>query len=202
MRRRRRSRLFCICGFLRLLCEPRGARSCGMMTWMTSQRWTRSRILSVHIPWQHEVRCERSGWGHIVTDRFWKSSGQCSGWLTLFTLSHKKSTKQQRKPELAGSHLQPEHRGSPLVFTKEDEMNLPLFLLKTAATIPQMHSELAVREQASGFSRGILFLWVFSLESSHVWPNLNDQLSSYESAEVVSTPGSLYQNLLKPKLAF
>lgn len=81
-------------------------------------------------------------------------------------------------------------------------MNLPLFLLTTAATIPQMHSELAVREQASGFSLGILFLWVFSLESSHVWPNLNDQLSSYESAEVVSTPGSLYQNLLKPKLAF
>lgn len=106
MMRRRRSRLCCICGFLWLLGELCRARSCGMMTWMTSQRWTRSRILSVHIPWQHEFRCERSGWGHLVTHHFWKSSGWCSVWLKLFTLLHKKAPNEKKKSWTAWPDLQ------------------------------------------------------------------------------------------------
>lgn len=52
---------------------------------------------------------------------------------------------------------------------------------------------------------GTVFLCVFSLESSYVWPNLNYQLSSYESAEVVSTPAyytRTYWNQTSPSNAW
>lgn len=158
------------CGFS---CEACWALSCGMMTWMTSQGWTRSRILSVCIPWRHEFRCERSGWGRFVKHQLWKSSWTVFCVVDALHAVAKKVAQQQRKAPLPEPHLPP----------KKNEVNLPLFLTSVTA-VPQTGSQL----DTSGCSLGILFLCVSSLESSYVWPNLNYQLSSYESAEVVSPP--------------
>lgn len=67
----------------------------------------------------------------------------------------------------------------------KERSNESTFLL---TTVPQIQRKLALQEETSGRSLGILFLCVFPLESNHVWPNLNYPFSSYESAEVVSIP--------------
>lgn len=147
MRRRRRSRVFWICGFLWLLCEACRARSCGMMTWMTSQGWTRSRILSVHIPWQHEFRCERSGWGHFAKPSDLEADRRvCRAVDTLHAVALKVE-QQQRKVDLPDSRLQPEQgwRVITRFFTKQDEMNLTLFLL-TVTAVPRVRRQLAVQQ--------------------------------------------------------
>lgn len=73
----------------------------------------------------------------------------------------------KKKAELPDAHLQPKHRGSPLIFTKKIKW-IYLCSLNNCG-----HHSPLVSLETSGCSLGILFLCVFSLESSYVWPNLN-----------------------------
>lgn len=66
----------------------------------------------------------------------------------------KKSHTAKRKAALPEPHLPP----------KKDEVILPLFLSKSVTAVPQTGSQL----ETSGWSLGILFLYVSSLESSYV----------------------------------
>lgn len=98
-----------------------------------------------------------------------------------------------KKLDMGHLSLQPE-RSLRVIVLKKGIWNEYTFVFSTTVTtVPWIDVKLTVHNEGSGcrWSFRILFLCVSSLKPNNFWSNLNYQLSSYESAEVV-TPSAHY----------